>query len=105
LYYRELADSEEAQSFCKRIETDGDHKDNAGKKLDDAKRAEDDETERCVGDENDTGVGKPASTKQWSKSQLMKEYRKFNLDLAPKVILKKLLICISRIVCSFTVTI
>jgi len=82
----ELADSEEAQSFCKRIETDGDHQDNAGDKLDDAKKAEDDETEKCVGEENDTGVGKPASTKQWSKSQLMKEYRKFNLDLAPKLL-------------------
>jgi len=35
----------------------------------------------------------------------MKEYRKFNLDLAPKVILKELLICISRIVCSFIVII
>jgi hypothetical protein len=98
LYYRELAESEEAQSFCKRNDTDGDHQDNVGEKLDD-------ETETCVGKENDTGVGKPASTKLWSKSQLMKEYRKFNLDLAPKVIVKKLLICISRIVCSFIVII
>jgi hypothetical protein len=105
LYYRELADSEEAQSVCKRIETDGDHQDNVGEKLDDAKKAEDDETEKCTGEDNDTGDGKPASTKQWSKSQLMKEYRKFNLDLAPKVILKELLICISRIVCSFIVII
>lgn len=88
MYYRELADSEEAQSFCKSTETDGDNQDNVGEKLD-AKKAEDDETERCGGEENDTGVGKPASRKQWNKSQLMKEYRKFNLDLAPKVILKK----------------
>jgi hypothetical protein len=105
LYYRELADSEGAESFCKRIETDGDHKDNVGEKLDDAKKAEDDETERRTMEENNTGDGKPASTKQWSKSLLMKEYRRFNLDLAPKVILKKLLICISRIVCSFIVII
>lgn len=105
LYYRELADSEEAQSFCKGIETDGDHQDNVGQKLEDAKKAVDAETEKCDGEENNTGVGKPASTKQWSKSQLVKEYRKFNLDLAPKVILKKLLICISRIVCSFIVII
>jgi hypothetical protein len=88
LYYRELADSEEAQSLCKSIAIDGDQ-DNVGEKLDDAKKAEDDTTERCGGEKNDTGVGKPASTKQWNKSQLIKEYRKFNLDLAPKVILKK----------------
>jgi hypothetical protein len=105
LYFRELAETEEAQSFCKRNDTDGDHQDNVGEKLDDTKKAEDDETERCVGEENVTGVGKHASTKLWSKSQLMKEYRKFNLDLAPKVIVKKLLICISRIVCSFIVII
>jgi hypothetical protein len=89
LYYRELADSEEAQLLCKSIAIDGDHQDNVEEKLDDAKKAEDDKIESCGGEENGTGVGKPASTKQWSKSQLMKEYRKFNLDLAPKVILKK----------------
>lgn len=82
----ELADSEGAQSFCKRVETDGDHQDDGGGKLDDAKKMEDDETEKCGGEENDTGIRKPASTKQWSKSQLMKEYRKFNLDLAPKLL-------------------
>lgn len=105
MYYRELADSEEAQSFCKGIETDGDHQDNVGGKSDDAKKEEEDKTERCSAEENDTAVGKPASIRQWSKSQLMKEYRKFNLDLAPKVILKKLLICISRMICSFIVII
>jgi hypothetical protein len=90
LYYRELADSKEDESFCKRIETDGDDEGDVGGNLDNSEKTEDDETEKRNGEEKDAGIEKPASTKQWSKSQLMKEYRKFNLDLAPKVIFKEI---------------
>jgi hypothetical protein len=51
--------------------------------------AESDETEKQKGKEDDAEKakdGKPAFTEQWSQAKLKKEYRKFNLDLAPKVI-------------------
>jgi hypothetical protein len=58
--------------------------------------AESDETEKQKGKENDAEKaeardGKPAPTEQWSQTKLKKEYRKFNLDLAPKVILYRIL--------------
>jgi hypothetical protein len=51
--------------------------------------AESDETEKQKGKDDDAEkaeAGKPAVIEQWSQAKLKKEYRKFNLDLAPKVI-------------------
>jgi hypothetical protein len=56
--------------------------------------AESNETEKQEGKENDAEKaedGKPAITEQWSQTKLKKEYRKFNLDLAPKVIFYRIL--------------
>lgn len=69
----------------------GDEQGKRGGDTDDVKLAESDETEKQKGKENnaekaEAGDGKPAITEQWSQIKLKKEYRKFNLDLAPKVI-------------------
>lgn len=92
MYYRELADSQESLSFSKNTQTDGDEQGKGD--VGDVKTIDDDETGKHEGGEN-YGDGKDIATlptKQWSQSKLKKEYRKFNLDLAPKVIFKKLLV-------------
>lgn len=69
--------------------------------VDITKKAEDYETEKHDGEENEVGYGKDiaphAPTKQWSQAKLKKEYRKFNLDLAPKVsFLRNLLVYVRQ---------
>lgn len=78
---RELADSEQATSFSKNTQT-GDEQGKESKDIDDVKAVESDETET---EKAEAGDGKHL-TGQWSRTILKKEYRKFNLDLAPKVI-------------------
>lgn len=60
-----------------------------GGDVDNTKKAEDYETEKHEEEENEAGCGKDVApytlTKHWSQAKLKKEYRKFNLDLAPKV--------------------
>ncbi|KAJ4446648.1 hypothetical protein ANN_13345 [Periplaneta americana] len=87
----ELAESEEGQSVSKITQTDGEEQGKGGGDVDDAKKAEDDETEKNEAEEKpDAGDGKDvvtsAPTKQWSQAKVKKEYRKFNLDLAPKLL-------------------
>jgi hypothetical protein len=79
---RELADSEQATSFSKNTQA-GDEQDKESKDIDDVKVVESDETESDA-EKAETGDGKDL-TGQWSRTILKKEYRKFNLDLAPKV--------------------
>jgi hypothetical protein len=95
MYCRELADSQQATSFSKNTQA-GDEQGKRGGDTDDVKLAESDETEELKGKENDAekaeaGDGKPEITEQWSQAKLKKEYRKFNLDLAPKVIFYRIL--------------
>lgn len=86
----EFAESQQATSFAKNTQT-GDEQERRGGGIDDVKMADSDETEKHKGKDDDAekaeaGDGKPAITEQWSQAKLKKEYRKFNLDLAPKLL-------------------
>ncbi|PSN42493.1 hypothetical protein C0J52_09794 [Blattella germanica] len=90
----ELAESQENQSFSKNTQTEGEEQGKGAGDVDDAKKSED-ISEKKDGEGNETdkseaGDGKDiadqAPVKQWSQSKLKTEYRKFNLDLAPKLL-------------------
>jgi hypothetical protein len=82
LYCRELADSEDATSFSKNTQAGDEQGKKCGEDIDNLKLAKSDETES---DAEKAEAAKPLTNK-WSQTVLQKEYRKFNLDLAPKVI-------------------
>jgi hypothetical protein len=81
LYCRDHADSEQATSFSNNNQA-GDEQGKESENMDDAKVVECDETGN---DAEKAEAGKHLAG-QWSQTILKKEYRKFNLDLAPKVI-------------------
>ncbi|KAJ9600791.1 hypothetical protein L9F63_001071, partial [Diploptera punctata] len=87
----ELEESLENQSFSKNTQTDTEEQGKAGGDVDNAKKSEDEsEKKEGEGSESDAGDSKDIAfqgpIKQWSQSKLKKEYRKFNLDLAPKLL-------------------
>ncbi|XP_021937749.1 rab proteins geranylgeranyltransferase component A 1 [Zootermopsis nevadensis] len=83
----ELADYQEGLLFSRNTQTDGGE---IKGDVDNTKKEEDYETEKHEEEESEAGCGKDivphAPTQQWSQAKLKKEYRKFNLDLAPKLL-------------------
>ncbi|XP_066998765.2 rab proteins geranylgeranyltransferase component A 2 [Anabrus simplex] len=91
----EVADTPEGQSSSKKTQTEVDEEGKpraAGDIADASSHGESEKLERegSNSEKPESGEGKdqgvPPVTKQWSQNKLKKEYRKFNLDLAPKLL-------------------